>query len=256
MDLKTELQLYWNDLWGLIFPQGVSCMICGGPLDQKRAFEICQGCDQKLPYVKRGRWIQSHSLGDGASMRMFSVMEYDGMVAQLVYRLKYQQQTYLARNLGKMMAAFLLREAIPVDLLVPVPLHRRRLLHRGFNQAQLLVKYMSESLHVPWTADLLARVKDTRAMHRLTRQERRQNITNAFVLNKPYDLQGLDILLVDDILTTGSTVEACGKILIEAGARSVTVLTFARSLKRFIVGSSKSQLADQDAYEREVISWN
>jgi len=206
--------------------------------------------------VKKGRWVQSHSLGAGASMRMFSVMEYDGPVASLIFRLKYKQETHLARHLGKMMAAFLLRESLTVDLVVPVPLHRRRMQMRGYNQAQLLAKYIAETIHLPWSGDILTRVKNTKAMHRLTKQERRQNIADAFGIKEPFDLSDLDILLVDDILTTGSTVEACGKILIEAGARSVTTITFARSLKRQIPGADRDQSVEQESDEKEVISWS
>lgn len=232
MDYKRTVQTYMEALWDLIYPSGLNCIICKLPISENTPLGICNSCDGQLTYVGPRRWIQSSHVHGEESLRMFSVLEYRGDIVKLIFRLKYGRETYLARTFAKMMKNFIIRENLQFDMMIPVPLHTKRLQQRGFNQAALLVKYLHKETSRAYQLKNLARVKNTMVMHQLTKQERRRNVTNAFVLKNEQVVKGLDILLVDDVLTTGSTVEACGRILLEAGAKSVTVLTLARSLRK------------------------
>jgi len=148
----------------------------------------------------------------------------------MVLALKYQGRISLAPFLAENMGTELLRrpEHLPADLIVPVPLHPVRLRERTFNQAELLARALSKKLAVPCESDLLIRCRSTRPQAELNRQERTRNVRGAFDLRGEARVKGLRILLVDDVFTTGSTAEACARLLKSAGARTVVVVTAVR----------------------------
>jgi ComF family protein len=162
--------------------------------------------------------------------RARAVVRYDEAARRLVHRLKYGDRLELARALGAMMAragAELLTDA---DVIVPVPLHRSRLWWRRFNQAMALAGAVSRTGGVPCDPFLLARVKRTRSQVGLTRTQRGENLQGAFRVSpdaKPH-VTGKRVLLIDDVVTTGATANACSRALLRAGAESVDVLSFAR----------------------------
>jgi ComF family protein len=153
-----------------------------------------------------------------------------GMARKLILRFKYSGHHYLRRVLTDWLAEALEDERIkrqPADALVPVPLHPRRKRERGFNQAQSLCELLSRRAGLPiWPA--LRRVRYTETQTRLTRAERNHNVRGAFQHSPRWPLQGARLLLVDDVFTTGSTVDECARVLRHAGAASVRVLTVAR----------------------------
>jgi ComF family protein len=114
------------------------------------------------------------------------------------------------------------------DLIIPVPLHSARLRERGFNQAHFLARILSEEIDAPLSA-ALQRVRYTRTQTAFDRTERMENLRDAFRLRKKVSVRDLQVLLVDDILTTGSTLNECARVLREAGARSVHAVTVARA---------------------------
>jgi ComF family protein len=154
----------------------------------------------------------------------------DGPARQLIHRLKYQDRMELADALGAWMARAghdLLAEA---DCLIPVPLHRRRLLSRQFNQAQALAVAIGRCSGKPVESFVLKRVKRTKPQIGLTRAQRADNVQGAFAVSdaaKPL-LAGRNVLLVDDVLTTGATINAAARALLRGGATRVDVLVFAR----------------------------
>ena len=117
------------------------------------------------------------------------------------------------------------------DVIVPMPLHWRKRLQRGFNQAELLGRQVSNRTGIP-LVNALKRRKRTDPQAGLTRAQRRTNVAGAFEVRRPADVQGRHVLLIDDVLTTGATASACSAVLKRAGASRVTVLTLARADRR------------------------
>ena len=117
-----------------------------------------------------------------------------------------------------------------VDLIVPVPLHIRRLRERGFNQALLLARELSKQTGIPCEQRSLRKIKDTPFQTALKGRERRKNLKAAFRVKKTEEIEGKSVLLVDDVYTTGTTVNECARTLLEAGAATVGVLTLARAM--------------------------
>jgi ComF family protein len=162
--------------------------------------------------------------------RARAVADYDGTASLLVHRLKYNDRLELARGLGIMMARAgreLLNDA---DVIVPVPLHRWRLWRRRFNQAMALAGVVAADSGVACDPFLLARVKPSRRQVGLTKAQRQENLQGAFRVPTEAKgrLRGKRVLLIDDVLTTGSTANAAARALLRGGAASVDVLAFAR----------------------------
>ena len=155
---------------------------------------------------------------------------YDDAARSLVHRLKYRDETALAPWLAKWMVRAGGDVVADADLVVPVPLHRRRLIGRRFNQSSELARAICRETGLPHRPDALSRVRDTRRQVGLGNAERRRNVQGAFAVpdRARADVAGRRVLLVDDVLTTGATVSAATRALRRAGAGDVDVLTFAR----------------------------
>ncbi len=164
--------------------------------------------------------------------RARAAVAYAGVARQMVQRLKYNDRTDLAPWMARWMvrAGFeLFQEA---ELIVPVPLHRRRLFQRRFNQAAELARFVARSTKIPFDPDAVHRIKPTRQQVGLGQREREENVRAAFAVPKQMaaKLRGKRVLLVDDVYTTGATVSAVARTLKKNGASAVDVLTFARVL--------------------------
>jgi len=165
---------------------------------------------------------------------------YDQALMSAIHCLKYKGKIQLARPLGTLLFNAFSRywDKKRIDIIVPVPLHERKLRIRGFNPPLLLVRnwpriFAMLNGHlpaIPVDRDILARKKWTAPQTGLDRKERLQNIKNAFVMNDTSQIEGKKILLVDDVYTTGATVNECAKVLLKGGSKQVDVLTLARAM--------------------------
>lgn len=155
---------------------------------------------------------------------------YDGVLRDLIQRFKYDGFRPLARPLGDYLTRALRRlETTSFDLILPVPLHPKRERQRGFNQAGLLAARVSRQCGIPLGRKDCVRVRDTPPQTGLRAAERRKNVSGAFAVPHPERVRGLRLLLVDDVLTTGATADACARALLDAGAAGVWALTLARA---------------------------
>ncbi|MCP4649884.1 MAG: ComF family protein [PVC group bacterium] len=162
--------------------------------------------------------------------RALSVCNYTGTLRKCLHMLKYKRKVRLATELGSLMTRFIqahlnIRE---MDIITAVPLHKKRRLERGFNQAEFFARKTSEFSTTPFDFKSLIRVKNTRSQFELTKVERFENMREAFGCKHSQVFTGKSVLLIDDIFTTGATANACAEALKQAGASKVTVVTMAR----------------------------
>lgn len=209
---------------------------------------FCPGCRDKWTAVAsplcsrcglvfKSREGEDHLCGScldrpGAFTRARAAGIYDHTLRIAIHALKFKGRVGLAVPLGSLLFDTFQRYWVAgdIDVVAPVPLHRNRFRRRGFNQAYLLVRHWMLPGETDIVRDLLVRNRATVPQTGLDRRQRRMNIKNAFALRRPGQSAGKRVLLVDDVLTTGATVNACAGVLIRDGARRVDVLTLARAL--------------------------
>ena len=210
--------------------------VCSDCLSQMHWIEppFCSICGTPFPSGVG----DSHTCGDCLTKtRHFETARalgyYAGPLQKMIHRWKYQGRTFLTGSLGEWMATALLRywNPPPFDLLVPVPLHPRRLQERGFNQALLLVKELSRRTGIRYHKKFLQKKEATLPQVNLSGAEREKAVRNAFQYIGNEDLEGKTLLLVDDVYTTGATVNECSRVLMASGAERVHVLTLAHAVK-------------------------
>lgn len=191
-----------------------TCAACDAPTSNRRIF--CGPCASSV--------VETSPSSESST---FAAVEYGGAVATAIQRLKYQGRADLAEPLAHLLRASLRRRKPQVDLVVPVPLHPRRLAERGYNQAVLLSRGVAEELGARPLLRALARSRYSAPQASLGKQDRATNLRGAFVVRSPDLLRGARVALVDDVLTTGATFEACRAALLEAGASSVCAVVVA-----------------------------
>ncbi len=188
---------------------------------------MCDRLGIPMPYDSGGAILSAAALADPPDYdRARAVAHFDGVIREMIYALKYADRHDGRRLLARWMSSAgdeLLAEA---DLLVPVPLHHWRLLHRRFNQSAILAHELARLRGMNWHPGALTRVKRTPRQVGLTRVQRRRNMSAAFQVpaGAHSTVQGRKIVLIDDVITTGATVEACARALKAAGAMQVDVL--------------------------------
>lgn len=197
--------------------RGVECSGCGLFLAHAAPLHGSGRCG----YCRRDAFAFSGARSFGS---------YDGALRGILQLYKYRGVRPLAGPLGDRLAETLPRlGAESLDLILPIPLHRKRERQRGFNQAALLAKRLSRRSGIPLGGKDCVRVRDTAPQTGLRGAERRKNVRGAFAVPCPERVQGRRVLLVDDVLTTGATADACARALLAAGVRGVWVLTLARA---------------------------
>lgn len=190
------------------------CEVCSQPYDGKTPVFTCPNCQGETFHYEC----------------IVAVFRSRGVVREMIHRLKYGKEIWLARVLARQLAEGMEDPRLTgwtPDALIPVPLHPRRLREREFNQSEVLCRELSRICGIPVSTPLVRR-RYTTTQTQLDRKGRRQNLRDAFIPGKNGDVMNMNLLLVDDVLTTGSTLDACSAALLEAGAQSVRALTVAR----------------------------
>jgi ComF family protein len=217
-----------SNCWQKIsFLEGACCQACGLPFEFDLGPDaFCGACSQNRPLFRRAR----------------AAMIYNEASRDLILSFKHGDRTNAAAAYGKWLYRTELQLVEENDLLLPVPLHWSRLFHRRYNQAALLAVEIGKICKMPVETSLLLRPKKTASQGHKTPNQRYNNLRGAFSVPVQAEtkLKGKRVLLVDDVFTTGATVSACSKTLLQAGVKSVDVLTLAR-----VVRTETSQLAER-----------
>ncbi len=202
----------WN---AIDFLDGASCATCGIPFETPELDgAVCGACTREPPAYTSAR----------------SVMRYDDRARGLILGFKHADRLEGAKAYGRWLARAGAEFLAAADVVTAVPLHRRRLISRKYNQAALLAQCAAEVAGCPFDPLILERKRATPTQGGLTRRQRRFNVAGAFRVRLDWAdrVKGLDIVLVDDVMTTGATVETCARALKRGGAASIHVLTLAR----------------------------
>lgn len=209
------MQNLFNTVLDLVFPP--RCAGCGR-VDER----WCQRCEDdltRLPVIAQTRRI-------GETLVAGFTGIHEGRLQDAIHALKYEGVPELAAPLGERLVETLRILDWPVTLVIPVPLHPSRLRWRGYNQSQLIAEHLADVLALPCIPGALHRQRDTRAQVGLNREERQANMQDAFRADSAL-IGETTALLIDDVLTTGSTLQACAQALLESGAQAVYGLTIA-----------------------------
>lgn len=193
---------------------------------------LCSSCGTPFGTEDGRDHVCGHCLKHPPNHVSRSATLYAGPIQELIHRFKYGHKVHLSEPLGLLLAGALAQfraEAAP-GLVVPVPLHRKRLRQRGFNQSQLIAAVLAKKWRLPLEVGNLRRVRWTEPQTSMDARERRENVIGAFAVRKVKRVEGQRVLLVDDVFTTGSTLRACAEALTEAGAAEVIAVTVARSV--------------------------
>ncbi|MBR0692142.1 ComF family protein [Bradyrhizobium lablabi] len=219
------------------------CVSCREPVDGEG---VCAGCWAKLSFIAAPfcprlgipfvydpgpELLSMEAIANPpAYQRARAAVRYDDVARTLVHALKYQDRTDLAPAMGRWMARAGRELLDGADLLVPVPLHWRRGWSRRYNQSGVLAKVISRQSGVGMASDALRRVRATEQQIGLSRSQRASNVQGAFKVadERRADIQGRRVILIDDVLTSGATVDSCARALLRAKAAQVDVLVFAR----------------------------
>lgn len=218
-----------------VFPP--QCLLCGRGFEEGRW--LCPEC---LSRVRDSRRVVLHERPEDFQYLsgarhfdgVFTAWEFNQDLEQLIHCMKYSGMKNLARFLGATAGDAIAKDpafrALPYQWMLPIPLHKVRLRERGYNQSAWVCDGLSESLGIPVLPDALFRKRYTQTQTGKSGEERQKNVEKAFGMKRPERIQDMSVLLVDDVATTGSTINSCAGVLREAGARDVWGVTLARPL--------------------------
>jgi competence protein ComFC len=219
------------------------CDVCDKPLEKDERV-VCEDCMSQIQFISepyclrcgkptkgekvcRSCFVHPHKL-----LRIRALGVYTGVLASLIHLLKYTRRLSLAARLGKMVFKLVMEDNFlrRAQLIIPVPLHPTRMRERGYNQSELLAKNIGKYLNIPLFTKALFRVRNTKSQTRLSTEQRRENVKGAFTVKNTTHIAKKHILLVDDVLTTGATLDECAIALLNGGASAVYAVTCAATV--------------------------
>ena len=216
-------------LLDIIYPKDIYCVCCGNIIDQSRTYGLCDHC---ITHIK---WNGSEPRKKN-DLTLLSCADYGLYERSIIFALKYDGHKYLASNIAEIMRdrLSLSHEVgdISIDydntVIVPVPIHKRKLRERGYNHAELIAKELGKRMDLP-VLDGLNRTRDTLPMKSLGPHQREMNIRESMEFRRDYRglIEGMDVILVDDFFTTGSTARECARAISRENPRSILMLAFA-----------------------------
>lgn len=238
-----------DDISNVIFPP--QCLGCAEILHPHGRQLFCSACKEKIKFITGNLCpvcgttfsnspAESHLCGNCLKNKPYfscarAVFSYETIILEVIHQFKYGNNISVGARLASLMADFSFPDVEFTDysLIMPVPLHIKRLRERGFNQSLILARALAKKWLIPLDFSLLKRHKSTLTQTGLHKTERKQNIKGAFEVSDKNKIAGKNVLLIDDVYTTGATINECAKTLIKAGAQNVTVLTLARVIQSY-----------------------
>jgi ComF family protein len=227
-----------RSLMHMFFP--ALCAACGQPLHSSERM-ICFGCRYRLPrthfHLQRGNPIEQIFWGR-VPLKAASAYYYfrkEGRVQRLLHQLKYKGAAELGREVGRMYGRDLSRSPVfsSATLVVPVPLAAEKQRIRGYNQSTVFAEGIAERLQLDMQAEGLRKIQHNETQTRKSRYARWENVSGIYQVNTSMNMHGKNVLLVDDVVTTGATLESCARALLQSGAESVSIACIAAALRNY-----------------------
>ncbi len=229
----------------IIFPN--HCLYCQQIISAEGL--LCSCCWQKLQFITEPKcnicsnpfeFLISENLTCAACLKRrpaydkaIVIFHYNEIIKKIISDLKYRDKTYIAKKLANFLINKAKKEIDEADFIIAVPLHKKRLRHRKFNQSLIIIQFMLKNISKrKFYPDFLLRIKNTTPQVALSKKQRQKNLTDAFIIKPKYReiVKNKNFLLIDDVITTGATLENCAKILKKSGAKKVVVLTIAKTV--------------------------
>ena len=237
---KEKVRVFFQGLpktvKNLLYPENITCDLCGEDLRAESRYNLCGKCIEKLPFIEGniclncGVSIDNEAQYCDRCQNNSSVFKinrapliYDGSARDMVHALKFGGKKYLVKTIGAMMADAFLKYQMEGEIIVPVPMTEKDEKKRGFNQAELIAYEVGARLNIP-VLPALKKVKHTAVQKELSGKDRAENLSKAFEVVYP-QVKDRKILLIDDIFTTGATANECSKALLKGKCKEVSVLT-------------------------------
>jgi competence protein ComFC len=206
----------------VIYPTKEQCIICKSYTKDKI---ICNSCESKINFINKNYYI----VRENKRYKCYIIAKHDDIIKKLVLSLKYFNNYLAAELLGNYMGDLIEKEALKVDIITFVPISKNVRRKRGYNQAKLLAQTASSKINKP-CLDLLEKIKETKDQIGLDKEEIWSNVCDCFKFNEKLCIKGKNILLIDDVITTGATAVNCVKLLKKFGAGRVYILTASKSV--------------------------
>ncbi len=227
-----------------VFPSNIYCVCCGSLIDGTRPYALCDGCVEKIHWNsgrtcgKCGKALQATYRGaycydcmehPHRFRRGYSCLTYGLHERELILDYKYNGRGYMGKKFGDILFDRIRWESPEIDVIIPVPIHRNREKKRGYNQTEIMAARLAQRWGKPLAAGSLQRTKETKLLRSLSPVERESALRGAFAVTKKgqAEIKGKAVLLVDDIYTTGATIEECSGVLLDSGAAAVDFLALA-----------------------------
>ena len=234
-----------DKILSVLFVKDIKCLYCDKELNKPNKFCLCDDCLSKLEYNNKNTCKKCGvPIGEYTSLcprcfvskfsftNAYSVFVYNGVIKDLIKKFKFAGGKYIGEYLSKFLYEKYVEAKINCDIVIPVPIHKTTLNKRGYNQAEVLCIAFEDIL--PIRTDILIKQKLTKEQAKLNLSERKKNLQDAFTVNNNEEIKDKSILLIDDVFTTGNTVNECSKTLKKFGAKKVYVLTIC-STNYFII---------------------
>ena len=244
---KIQMKNLFNKFVKELYPRGYKCLLCKEELSTNTLYSMCDKCMPLLPFNNGKICVKcSEPIGGEGSYcihcknelplykKNISVFLYKSPIDKMIRNLKYDNKKYLSETLSNFIASEVVKMDTNFDFVIPVPLYIDRFIKRGYNQSELLCETLKTKLNLNVDTEILIKSRDTRSQANLSRQERIDNLLNSFKVVDKNKIKGKTILLVDDVFTTGSTINECTKTLLNAGAKEVYSITLAHADTKII----------------------
>ena len=224
------------------YPKHIKCIYCRDEIYIKNPLDMCENCCKTLPFITKNfcNRCGSQFEKDGAGVCLNckssnfsftlarSALNFDGEVVSAIHKFKYAKYKFLAQPFACLLHNTLVKQNWNVDIICYVPLFEKREKERGYNQSRELAYQLSKLINTPIFNDIV-RIRDTPTQTHLSRKERKKNVKDSFKITNKSLIKNLNILLIDDVFTTGSTSNEVSKELKSAGANNIYVLTIAHA---------------------------